>query len=206
MAKSKSSGRWLQEHFDDRYVKLARQQGLRSRSIYKLAEIQERDRILRPGMVVVDLGAAPGGWSQLATNILGESGRLIALDLLPMAPLPGVRFLQGDFTEEETLNRLLEALGGSRADLVMSDLAPNISGVASVDQPRAMYLAELAADLAGQVLAPGGDILVKAFQGTDFDGFRRHLQRKFEKILTRKPDASRSRSREVYLLGRGYTR
>jgi 23S rRNA (uridine2552-2'-O)-methyltransferase len=203
MGRSKSSHQWLKAHFDDEYVKRAQREGYRSRAVYKLAEIQEKDRILRPGMTVVDLGAAPGGWSQYAAQVLGDKGRIIALDILDMDALPGVEFIQGDFREDEILGRLMEILGDSRVDLVMSDMAPNISGMEAVDQPRSMYLAELAADFAAQVLGKGGDLLFKAFQGEGFDEFLRDLRGQYRKVVIRKPRASRPRSREVYVLGKG---
>lgn len=204
MARSKTSGRWLQRHFDDTYVRQAQQAGYRSRAVYKLLEINERDHILRAGMTVIDLGAAPGGWSQVAAKIVGPRGQVIALDILPMDPLPGVRFVQGDFREETVMNDLLHAVAGHRVDLVMSDMAPNISGLKAVDQPRAMYLAELALDVARKVLAPGGTLLVKTFQGEGIDTFRRELQQSFKTLLTRKPKASRPASREVYMLAKNY--
>jgi 23S rRNA (uridine2552-2'-O)-methyltransferase len=205
MARSKSSGRWLQRHFDDAYVRQAQQAGYRSRAVYKLLEINERDHVLRPGMTIVDLGAAPGGWSQVAAKIVGERGRIIALDILPMDPLPRVSILQGDFREESVMMELLKIVGEQRVvDLVISDMSPNISGMKSVDQPRAMYLAELALDLARKVLSPGGALLVKAFQGEGIEEFRRELQRSFRTVLTRKPKASRPSSREVYMLAKNY--
>lgn len=204
MARSKSSGRWLREHFDDHYVKKAQAEGYRSRAVYKLLELQERDRILKPGQTVVDLGAAPGGWSQVAADVVGERGRVLALDILPMDGLADVEFIQGDFREQEVLDRVLAALKGSRADLVMSDMAPNISGMREVDQPRAMYLAELALDLVRQVLKPGGVFVVKLFHGEGFDQYIRDLRGDFERVVVRKPKASRPRSREVYALATGY--
>ncbi|MDO9371569.1 MAG: 23S rRNA (uridine(2552)-2'-O)-methyltransferase RlmE [Gammaproteobacteria bacterium] len=204
MARTKSSARWLKEHFTDTYVKQAQEAGYRSRAVYKLLEINERDRILRPGMTVVDLGAAPGGWSQVTASIVGSKGRVIALDILAMEPLPDVSFIQGDFTEQQALDALIEAMHGERAGLVMSDMAPNISGLRSVDQPRAMYLAELALEFARKVLAPGGDLLMKVFQGEGFDALRKDLLRSFKQVLVRKPASSRARSREVYLLARNY--
>ncbi len=204
MARSKSSSRWLQRHFADDYVRRAQQAGYRSRAVYKLLEIQERDRILRPGMVVVDLGAAPGGWSQVAAKIVGKRGRVIALDILPIEPMDGVEIVQGDFREPVVLERLLKIVGERGVDLVISDMAPNSSGMKAVDQPRAMYLAELALELAQRVLVPGGDLLVKVFQGEGIEEYRRALRASFEKLLTRKPKASRSSSREVYLLARNY--
>lgn len=202
MARSKSSGRWLREHFDDVYVKRAQDAGYRSRAIFKLQELQEKDRLIRPGMNVVDLGAAPGGWSQLARELMGGTGHVVALDILPMDPLPGVVTLQADFTEEAAVQALEQALGGEPVDLVMSDMAPNITGQAAMDQPRAMYLAELAMDFACQVLKPGGDFLVKVFQGEGFDEYLRSLRGEFRQVISRKPKASRARSREVYLLAR----
>lgn len=204
MARTKSSARWLKEHFTDTYVKQAQEAGYRSRAAYKLLEINERDHILRPAMTVVDLGAAPGGWSQVAGSLVGSKGRVIALDILPMEPLPGVTFLQGDFTEQPALDALFEAMHGERAGLVMSDMAPNISGLRSVDQPRAMYLAELALEFARKVLAPGGDLLMKVFQGEGYDALRKDVLRSFKQVLVRKPASSRARSREVYLLARNY--
>jgi 23S rRNA (uridine2552-2'-O)-methyltransferase len=203
MAKSKSSKRWLAEHFDDQYVRMAQQQGLRSRSAFKLLEIQEKYGLIQPGMTVVDLGAAPGGWCQVAQPLVGDRGRVIGLDLLDMEQLPGIEFIQGDFTEDEPLAELERALEGQKVDLVLSDMAPNMSGMAAIDQAKAMYLAELALEFAREHLRPGGDFLIKLFQGTDFDAFVREVRTLFEKVLVRKPKASRPRSREVYLLARG---
>jgi len=203
MARSKSSSRWLKEHFKDEYVRRAQEQGYRSRAVFKLLEVQEKDRILRPGMVVVDLGAAPGGWSEVARQLVGRKGRVIATDILPIDPIEGVEFLEGDFREEAVLAQLLELIGADRADLVLSDMAPNLSGVDAVDQPRAMYLAELALDLARKVLKPGGDFLVKVFQGEGSEEYIRTLRQDFDKVIIRKPKASRPRSREVYILARG---
>lgn len=205
MAKrSKSSDRWLKEHFSDEYVRRAKKEGWRSRAVFKLEEIQARDRLLKPGMTVVDLGAAPGGWSQYAVRAVGAKGAVVALDILPMDALAGVEFIQGDFREETVLENLRALLGERPVDLVMSDMAPNMSGMDAVDQPRSMYLAELALDFAAQVLRPGGDLLVKVFQGVGFDEFVRGARAHFEKVTVRKPQASRARSREVYLLGRNY--
>ena len=203
MARTKSSRRWLKEHFDDEFVKRAQREGFRSRAVYKLDEIQQRDRIIRPGMTIVDLGAAPGGWSQYALGLVGRKGRIVAMDILPMPPLPGVEFVQGDFHDDAVLEQLLQAMQGQAIDLVMSDIAPNITGVDVVDQPRAMYLAELAVDFADKVLRPGGDLLVKLFQGEGFDALLRDLRSRYDKVVIRKPKASRSRSREVYALARG---
>ncbi len=204
MARGKSSARWLREHFTDEYVKRAQKEGYRSRAVYKLLEIHEKDRLLRPGLTVVDLGAAPGGWSQLAARLVGGRGAVIALDLLPMEPLPGVGFIQGDFRETAVLERLLEMLNGRPVDLVISDMAPNTSGVKAVDQPRGMYLAELALDFARQCLRPGGDLLVKVFQGEGCDAFLKNLRAAFTTVAPRKPKASRARSAERYLLARNY--
>ena len=202
MARSVSSQRWLHEHFTDPYVQRTKQEGWRSRAVYKLIEMQERDRILRPGQVVVDLGAAPGGWSQYAAGVIGDTGRLFALDILPMDSFAGVDFIQGDFTEEAVFEQLLARLDGRTVDVVLSDMAPNMSGQDSVDQPRAMYLAELAVDFATRVLGPQGAYLVKLFQGAGFDAYLRDLRSQFASVTMRKPDASRARSREVYALAR----
>ncbi len=202
MARGKSSKRWLAEHFDDPYVKLAQKKGLRSRSAFKLLELQDKYQLIRSGMVVVDLGAAPGGWCQVAQSLLGDNGRLIAVDILPMEPLLGVQFIRGDFTEDESLHAIEEALQGKRVDLVLSDLAPNMSGVTAIDQAKAMYLAELAVNFMRAQLKPGGDFLVKLFQGEGFDGFVREVRSLFGQVRVRKPKASRPRSREVYLLAR----
>ncbi|WP_287962997.1 23S rRNA (uridine(2552)-2'-O)-methyltransferase RlmE [Alcanivorax sp.] len=202
MARSKSSKRWLKEHFDDYYVQKAQREGWRSRAVYKLQEIDQKDTLFRPGMTVVDLGAAPGGWSQWATHRIGDKGHVYALDILPVEPFAGVTFIQGDFREDAVYQQLLDALGGRDVDLIMSDMAPNMSGNAAVDIPRAMYLAELAMDFADQALKPGGDLLMKVFQGEGFDTLHRALRERYGKVVTRKPKASRPRSREVYLLAR----
>jgi 23S rRNA (uridine2552-2'-O)-methyltransferase len=202
MGRSKSSHQWLKSHFDDEFVKRAQREGYRSRAVYKLEEIQRKDRILRPGMTVIDLGAAPGGWSQYAAQALRGSGRIIALDILPMEPLAGVEFLQGDFREEAVFARLFERLAGAPVDLVMSDMAPNISGMQAVDQPGSMYLAELAVDFADRVLRKGGVLLFKAFQGEGFDPLVKALRVHYQAIRIRKPRASRPRSREVYVLAK----
>lgn len=204
MARSKSSGRWLNEHFNDPYVRRAHVEGMRSRAAYKLEELLERDLILRPGMVVVDLGAAPGGWSQVAQEWLKGKGRVIALDILEMDPLPGVEFIHGDFTKDEVLARLEQTLGDAKVDLVLSDMAPNMSGVASVDQARSMLLAELALDFARAHLRRGGGYLTKLFQGEGFDAYIKSMRATFDKVQLRKPKASRGRSREVYALGTGF--
>ncbi|MDY7568005.1 23S rRNA (uridine(2552)-2'-O)-methyltransferase RlmE [Pseudomonas sp. RTC3] len=204
MARSKTSHNWLKEHFDDPYVKMAQKDGYRSRASYKLLEIQEKDRLIRPGMTVIDLGAAPGGWSQVTSRLIGGQGRLIASDILEMDSIPDVTFIQGDFTEDAVLAQILEAVGNTQVDLVISDMAPNMSGLAAVDMPRAMFLCELSLDLAGRVLRPGGDFLVKIFQGDGFDAFHKSVRQVFDKVQMRKPAASRDRSREQYLLGRGF--
>lgn len=204
MARSKSSKRWLREHFDDVYVQKAQAEGMRSRAAYKLLELDQRAGLFKRGMVVVDLGAAPGGWSQVARERVGPSGRVVATDILAMDELAGVEFLQGDFREEAVLQALLELLGGRVADLVISDMAPNISGVDAVDQPRAMILAELALDLAEQVLKPGGTVVMKLFQGEGSDAFLMEVRRRFDKVSVRKPKASRPRSREVYIVAVGH--
>lgn len=204
MARSKSSHKWLREHFDDEYVKKAQQEGYRSRAVYKLKEIQEKDHVLRPSMKVVDLGAAPGGWSQVAVKLVGRTGRVVASDILPIDPIDNVEFVLGDFREEAVLNELLTLLGNEKADLVLSDMAPNMSGVDAVDQPRAIYLCELALEMAQQVLKPGGSFLVKLFQGDGSDKFLKELRQHFKTVKIRKPSASRPRSREVYVLGQGF--
>jgi len=204
MARSKSSKRWLNEHFDDEFVLRAQKEGYRSRAIYKLIEIQQKDHILKPGMTVIDLGAAPGGWTEYAVKQLGRQGRMIALDILPMEPVAGVEIIQGDFREDAVLQQLLDLMGGASADLVISDMAPNISGMEVVDIPRAYFLAELALDLARQVLKPGGGLLVKLFQGEGFDAYQKDLKQDFKRVVMRKPKASRARSREIYALATGY--
>ena len=204
VCRSRSSGRWLREHFDDPYVKEAQKQGYRSRASFKLLEIQEKDRLIRPGMTVVDLGSAPGGWSQVAVALVGHHGRVIASDILPMDTLAGVDFVHGDFTEESVLTEILAVLGERKADLVISDMAPNMSGMAGVDQPRAMYLVELASEMAAQVLKPDGAFLTKVFHGEGFDELLKVLKGRYKKVSTRKPQASRARSRETYLLAQGF--
>ena len=198
MSRSKSSKRWLEEHHQDEYVLKARAQGYRSRAVFKLDEIQQKDRIIKPGQFVLDLGAAPGGWSEYAAGLVGPKGRIIALDLLPMEPVAGVEFLQGDFTEQETLDRLLALIGERRFDLVMSDMAPNLSGVESVDQPRSIYLAELALEMATEFMNPKGSFVVKLFQGAGSDDLIATMRRSFVKVKLRKPEASRARSSEIY--------
>lgn len=205
MAKKKSSSKaWLKEHRDDPYVQQAQREGYRSRACYKLLELQEKDRLIRPGMTVVDLGSAPGGWSQVAAGLVGHRGRVVASDILPMDTLAGVDFIQGDFTEDSVFEQIVAAIGDQPVDLVISDMAPNMSGVSAVDQPRSMYLVELALDLARRVLAPGGSFVAKVFQGEGFDALFSESRDAFDKVLTRKPQASRPRSREVYLVARGF--
>ncbi len=201
---SASSGRWLKEHFDDIYVHEARKKGYRSRAIFKLKEIQEKDKLLKPGMTVVDLGAAPGGWSQFAASTIGDNGQVIACDILPMDSIAGVSFLQGDFREESVLNALLERIQPNMVDVVMSDMAPNMAGNNSVDQPRAMYLVELALDMCRQVLIANGSFVVKVFQGEGFDQYVQDVRKMFNTVKIRKPDSSRARSREVYIVATGY--
>lgn len=204
MARSKSSTRWLKEHFDDEYVKLSQKEGYRSRAIYKLKEIQEKDRLIQQGMTVVDLGAAPGGWSQCAAELVGSKGRVIASDILPIDPLPFVEFLQGDFTEDSILDQLLELIGNDKANVVISDMAPNLSGNDAIDQPGSVYLCELALDMAQRVLAPNGSMVVKLFQGTGSDQYIEEVKRSFRQVKIRKPKASRARSREVYVVATQY--
>ena len=199
-----SSRSWRERQERDPFVRRARQEGWRSRAVFKLEELDRKERLLRPGMVVVDLGAAPGGWAQYATEKLKGNGRILALDLLPMDALPDVEVLQGDFSSDEGLDALLERLGNSRADLVMSDMAPNLSGTKALDQPRSMYLAELALEFAGRVLAEGGDFVCKLFQGEGTDALIVAARRQFERVKVVKPSASRSRSSEVYLVARNY--
>jgi len=202
--RTKSSARWLAEHAADPYVKRAHEEGWRSRAAFKLEEIQRTDRLLRPGMTIVDLGAAPGGWSQFAARVLAGKGRVIALDILDMPGIGGVEFMQGDFADEAVLARLQESLRGEKVDLVMSDMAPNMMGIAEVDHDRSMHLVDLAVDFASHELRPGGDLLMKVFQGRDFQPLIARLRREFESVKLRKPKASRARSAEVYVLARGY--
>ena len=204
MKRTNSSQNWLRRHFNDHYVQAAQKAGYRSRAVFKLLEVQEKDRIIRPGQVVVDLGAAPGGWSQIAAPLVGKSGTVIAMDILPIEPLNDVTFIEGDFTEQDVHDQLIAALNGREVDLVLSDIAPNMSGQRAVDQPRAMYLAELALDFAQGTLKPGGDFLTKIFQGEGFDQYLRLLRKSFTKVTIRKPNASRPKSREVYILAKGF--
>lgn len=203
MARTKTSKAWMHEHVTDIYVRRARQEGYRSRSAFKLLEILEKDKLVRSGMIVVDLGAAPGGWSQVLAPLIGEKGRVIALDMLEMEPIRNVTFLRGDFSEDNAVAALQKELGGRKADLVVSDMAPNISGVGMVDQARSMHLAELALDFTGNFLKPGGVLLVKVFQGAGLDEFRKQLGEVFDSVAVRKPKASRDRSSELFLLAKG---
>ncbi|WP_404402295.1 23S rRNA (uridine(2552)-2'-O)-methyltransferase RlmE [Idiomarina seosinensis] len=202
--RSTSSRRWLDEHFSDHFVKKAQKKGLRSRAVFKLEEIQQRDRLIKKGQTVVDLGAAPGGWSQYVADYFAGDGQVIACDILPMDPIAGVDFLQGDFLEDEVLQALLTRIGGKNVDVVLSDIAPNMSGNDNVDQARAMYLVELALDMCKQVLKPGGSFAVKVFQGQGFEEFLKELRAAFKTVKTRKPESSRARSREVYLVATDY--
>ena len=202
--RTKSSARWLNEHVNDPYVKQAQKDGYRSRSSYKLIQLNEKDRLIRPGMLVVDLGSAPGGWSQVAARLVGAKGRVLATDILPMEPLKNVDFIQGDFTEESVLKQVLDWLGDNQPDLVLSDIAPNISGIDSADQASSIYLVELALDMARQVLKPKGDFVAKVFQGVGSEEFLKDLRTSFDKVLIRKPAASRARSREVYMVAKGF--
>jgi 23S rRNA (uridine2552-2'-O)-methyltransferase len=204
MGHSKSSRQWLQEHFSDPYVQRAQREGHRGRAVYKLLELDERYQLLRPGMRVLDLGAAPGSWSEVAATKVGPKGRVIASDILPMDAIEGVTFIQGDFREDEVLDNIFAAMDGEKVDLVLSDMAPNMSGMGVVDQPRAMLLAELAHDLAQRILKQGGSFLVKVFQGEGSDAFIQGLKQDFKEVLQRKPKASRPRSREIYVLARGF--
>jgi len=203
MARSKSSSGWLNEHFNDTYVQKAQELGYRSRAAFKLLEIQEKDKIIKPGMFVVDLGSAPGGWSQVARQFSGNSGKIVAVDILAMDQLAQVDFIQGDFREQETLDSILDLLNNQSPDLVISDMAPNISGVKTADQAKGIYLVELAIELADEVLKPGGNLLVKVFQGQGFEGILKDLKQKYQKVISRKPKASRARSSEIYLLAKG---
>jgi len=210
MSKSKSSKNWLKEHEDDAWVQRSRMDGYRSRASYKLLEIQRSDKLIKPGMTVVDLGSAPGGWSQVAVKLVGRKGKVIASDILEMEPVPGVAFVPGDFTEEACFNDILAQIEGRGegetrcVDLVISDMAPNLSGMAAIDQPKSMYLVELALDFARTTLVPGGAFLTKVFQGDGFETLLRDLREEFTQVVSKKPDSSRSRSKEIYLLAKGY--
>ena len=204
MVNSKSSKKWLEERARDKYVKKSKQAGFRSRASFKLLEIQEKDRFIKPGMVVVDLGCAPGGWSQAAKSLVGDKGSVLATDILPMAPISGVKFIQGDFTDDAVFEDLIEKVQSESVDLVISDMAPNITGIRAIDQPGSMHLAELALDFARSILREGAYFLVKVFEGEGIGEFKQILSNEFEKVKVRKPQASRSRSREVYLLAEKY--
>ena len=204
MARSKSSNRWLDEHVNDPYVKKAQIDGYRARAAYKLIELNDKDKLIRPGALVVDLGSAPGSWSQIAGRLVGVKGRVVASDILPMDSLEHVDFIQGDFTEESVFNQIMEKLGDRKADVVISDMAPNISGVDAVDQSSSIYLVELALDMARRVLKPKGDFVAKVFQGEGSDDYIKDVKTSFEKVMIRKPNASRPRSREVYVVAKGF--
>jgi len=204
MARTKTSKKWLDEHVNDPYVKKAQIDGYRSRASYKLIEINEKDKLIRPGSVVMDLGSAPGGWSQVVAPWVGDSGRVIASDILPMDGIVGVTFIQGDFTEEAVYNQILSELNGEKVDVVVSDMAPNLSGVNTTDQYSSIYLVELALDMARNVLKPGGSFCAKVFQGVGYEEYAKDVRSSFDKVLVRKPAASRPRSREVYIVGKGF--
>jgi 23S rRNA (uridine2552-2'-O)-methyltransferase len=204
MARSKSSRRWLEEHVNDPYVKQAQKDGYRSRASYKLIELNEKDKLIRPGMLIMDLGSAPGGWSQVAGRLVGDRGRVLATDILPMDSLENVDFVQGDFTEQSVFDQILAALGDSQPDLIISDMAPNISGIDAADQASSIYLVELALDMVRQVLKPKGNFVTKLFQGEGSDAYLKQVRASFDKVAVRKPGASRPRSREVYLVAKGF--
>ena len=204
MGRSKSSRRWLDEHINDPYVKQAQKDGYRCRASYKLIELNDKDKLIRPGMLVMDLGSAPGGWSQVAANLVGHNGRVLATDILPMDSLANVDFIQGDFTEAAVVEQILAQLDGNRPDLIVSDMSPNISGIDSSDQASSIYLVELALDMARQVLKPKGNFVAKVFQGEGSDDFLRDLRTSFEKVMIRKPAASRPRSREIYMVAKNF--
>ncbi|MEI8570818.1 23S rRNA (uridine(2552)-2'-O)-methyltransferase RlmE [Methylomonas sp. LW13] len=204
MARSKSSQQWMQEHFQDEYVKKAQAMGYRSRAVFKLIEIQEKDKIIKPGINIVDLGSAPGGWSEYVSKIVGKKNKVIALDLLAIDPIDGVDFIQGDFREDEVLEQLYKVLDGEPVHLLLSDMAPNMSGSREMDQPRAIYLGELALDAAQHILAKGGTFLIKMFQGAGFDEYYNQVRQQFSSVVIRKPKASRARSNEVYILAKGF--
>jgi 23S rRNA (uridine2552-2'-O)-methyltransferase len=204
MPRSKSSNEWLRRHVNDPFVKKAQVDGYRSRSAYKLLELDKKDRLIKPGMRILDLGSAPGGWSQVASRIVGAKGRVLATDILPMDAIANVDFIQGDFTEQATVDQLLGWLGGGKFDLIVSDIAPNITGIDSADQAGSMYFLELALDTVKQTLKPGATFVAKMFQGSGSDEYLKELRKSFEKVLIRKPDASRKESREVYLVAKGF--
>ena len=203
MARSSSSDGWLKEHFDDQWVKKAREEGYRSRACYKLLEINDKDKLLKSGQLVVDLGSAPGGWSQVAAKLVKPLGKVVASDILEMEPVEGVHFICGDFTDDAVFEQIVGALGGKAADLVISDMAPNLSGMNDIDQPRAMYLVDLAVDFADKTLKKGGSLLMKVFQGEGYNELMQRLRSEYATVVTRKPEASRARSREMYLLAKG---
>lgn len=204
MARSKSSNRWLQEHINDPYVKQAQKDGYRSRAAYKLIELNEKDKLIRPGMLIMDLGSTPGGWSQIAGRLVGDRGRIIATDILKMDALENVDFILGDFTEQAVFDQILDVLGERKPDLIISDISPNLSGIDSADQASSMYLLELALDMARRVLKPKGNFVAKVFQGEGSDDFLKALRTSFEKVVIRKPAASRPRSREVYVVAKNF--
>ncbi len=204
MARTKSSSEWLRRHVNDPFVKKAQLEGYRSRSAYKLIELNEKDRLIKPGMFLLDLGSAPGGWSQVAAKLVGAKGRVLATDILPMDPIKNVDFIQGDFTDEAVVTRLIESLGGSKFDLIVSDIAPNITGIDSADQASSMYFLELALDTVRKTLKPGANFVAKMFQGSGSDLYLKELRTSFDKVLTRKPSASRAESREVYIVAKGF--
>jgi len=204
VARPKNSKDWLKEHFDDKYVHQAKQDGYRSRASYKLIEICEKDRLIKPGMTVLDLGSAPGGWSQVSVRMVGDHGRVVASDILEMDSIAGVEFIHGDFTDEGVYQALLDCIGDSPVDLVISDMAPNMSGNAVIDQPAAMYLVELALDMAHSILKPGGAFVAKLFHGEGFDEYVKTVRQQYSKVVMRKPEASRARSRETYIVATGF--
>ncbi|MFQ3208035.1 23S rRNA (uridine(2552)-2'-O)-methyltransferase RlmE [Alteromonas sp.] len=204
MARSKTSKQWMDEHVNDPYVKKAKIDGYRSRASYKIIEINEKDKIIRPGNIVMDLGSAPGGWSQVVAKLVGESGRVIASDILPMDGILGVSFIQGDFTEAVVYDQILSMLNDEKVDVVVSDMSPNLSGVNTTDQYSSIYLVELALDMARNVLKPGGSFCAKVFQGVGYEEYAKDVRKSFDKVMVRKPAASRARSREVYIVGKGF--
>lgn len=204
MARTKSSASWLSRHLSDPFVKQAQKDGYRSRAAYKLTEINDKDKLIRPGMRVLDLGSAPGGWSQVAGKIIGDKGKILATDILPMEPLRNVDFIQGDFTEQETLDKLLAWTGGGKFDLIISDIAPNITGISSADQASSIYFLELALDTVRRTLKPGANFLAKMFQGSGSDEYLKELRKHFDKVSIRKPAASRKESREVFVVAKGF--
>jgi 23S rRNA (uridine2552-2'-O)-methyltransferase len=204
MPRSKSSNEWLRRHVNDPYVKKAQLEGYRSRSAYKLIELNEKDRLIKPNMFLLDLGSAPGGWSQVASKLIGRNGRVLATDILPMEPIKNVDFVQGDFTDEAVVAQLMQRLGGEKFDLIISDIAPNITGIDSADQASSMYFLELALDTVRKTLKPGANFVAKMFQGSGSDAYLKELRTSFDKVLTRKPGASRAESREVFIVAKGF--